>query len=156
MRSARHATVRGWLTSAWWNVPDSQHRRNLYHSAMLCDMRLDEYVTAHGAPGLGWALTHDAMLEGLFRQLSAAREFQLTGDAAAASKILAFRGANESALPSWLQTETRRCSNQIRMKELRVCGPKLPAGHGIPYFTGNTRARPFGMKNSGAAGSTQC
>ncbi|CAE8610169.1 unnamed protein product [Polarella glacialis] len=156
MRSAGHATVRGWFTSTWGNVPESQQRRDLYHSATLCDMRIDEYLTAHGTTGLRWALTHDDMLEGLFRQLSAAREFQITGDAAATSRILAFRSANESVLPSWLQTETRRWSNQVHKQELRVCGPKCSAGHGIPHPKENTRARPFGMKTSGAAGSTEC
>ncbi|CAE8631456.1 unnamed protein product [Polarella glacialis] len=156
IRSAGHATVRGCFTSAWWNVPESQQRKDLYHSATLCDMRIDEYLTAHGTTGLGWALTHDDMLEGLFRQLSAAREFQLTGDASAASRILAFRSANESVLPSWLQTETRRWANQVRKQELRVCGPKCPTGHGTTYPKGNRRARPFGSKTPDTAGSTEC
>ncbi|CAE8594468.1 unnamed protein product [Polarella glacialis] len=156
IRSAGHATVRGWFARAWWNVPESQQRRDLYHSATLCDMRINEYLTARGTTGLGWALTRDDMLEGLFRQLSAAREFQLTGDAAAASRILAFRSANESVLPSWLQTETRRWSNQVRKHEIRVCGLKCSTGHGTTYPKRNTRTRPFGMKISGAAGSTEC
>ncbi|CAE8743797.1 unnamed protein product [Polarella glacialis] len=109
MRSAGHATVRGWFA----------------------------------VPGLRWALTHDDMLEGLFRQLSAAREFQLTGDAAAASRILAFRSANESALPSWLQTEARRWSDQVRKQGLRGTAPKE-----------NARAKPFEMKTSDAADGT--
>ncbi|CAE8611368.1 unnamed protein product [Polarella glacialis] len=67
IRSAGHSTVRGWFTSVWWDVPESQQRRNMFHSATLCDMRIDEFLRAHGTPGLGWALTHDDMLECLFR-----------------------------------------------------------------------------------------
>ncbi|CAE8614727.1 unnamed protein product [Polarella glacialis] len=119
-------------------------------------MRINEYLTAHGTTGLGWALTHDDMLEGLFRQLSAAREFQLTGDAAAASRTLAFRSANESVLPSWLQTETRRWSNQVHRQGIRVCGPKCSTGQRTTCPKRNTRTRLFGMKISGAAGSTEC
>ncbi|CAE8628990.1 unnamed protein product [Polarella glacialis] len=33
IRSAGRATVRGWFTSAWCDFPESQHRRDLYHSA---------------------------------------------------------------------------------------------------------------------------
>ncbi|CAE8621317.1 unnamed protein product [Polarella glacialis] len=156
IRSAGHSTVRGWFTSVWCEVPESQQRGNLYHSATLCDMRIDEFLTAHGTTGLGWGLTHDDMLEGLFRQLSSAREFQLTGDAAAASRILAFSSANESVLPSWLQNETHRWSNQVHKQGLRVCGPKCSTGHGTTDPKGNTRTRPFRTKTSGAADSTEC
>ncbi|CAE8606484.1 unnamed protein product [Polarella glacialis] len=43
MRSAGHATVREWFASAWGSAPKTQQRRDLYHSATLCDMRIDEY-----------------------------------------------------------------------------------------------------------------
>ncbi|CAE8590372.1 unnamed protein product [Polarella glacialis] len=78
IRSAGHATVRGWFTSVRGDVPESQYRRDLYHRAMMCDMRIIEYLTTHGIQGLVWALTYDDMLEGLFRQLSASREFRFT------------------------------------------------------------------------------
>ncbi|CAE8602022.1 unnamed protein product [Polarella glacialis] len=154
MRSAGHATVRGWFTSTWGDVPESQQRRDLYHSATLCDMRIDEYLTTHGTAGLRWALTRDDMLEGLFRQLSAAREFQLAGDAAAASRILAFRSANESVLPSWIQAEARRWSDQAHKQGLRVCGQKCSAGHRVPHSKGNAKAKPPGMKTPDAADGT--
>ncbi|CAE8684103.1 unnamed protein product, partial [Polarella glacialis] len=109
------------------------------------------YKRAHGPPGLGWALTHDDMLEGLFRQLSAGREFHLTGDAAAASRIIAFRSANESVLPSWLQNEIRGWSNQIHKQELRARGPKRPAGDGAPYPKGKAKAKPLGKRTPDAA-----
>ncbi|CAE8600464.1 unnamed protein product [Polarella glacialis] len=114
----------------------------------------NEYVKAHGPPGLGWALTHDDMLEGLFRQLSAGREFHLTGDAAAASRIIAFRSANESVLPSWLQNEIRGWSNQIHKQELRARGPKRPAGDGAPYPKGKAKAKPLGKRTPDAADGT--
>ncbi|CAE8611017.1 unnamed protein product [Polarella glacialis] len=156
IRSAGHSTVSGWFTSVWWDVPESQQRRNLFHSATLCDMRIEEFLRAHGTPGLEWALTRDDMLESLFRQLSSAREFQLTGDAAAASRILAFSSSSGSVLPSWLQNEARRWSNQVHKQGLRVCGPKCATGHGTTDPKNNTRTRPFGTKSSGAAGSTEC
>ncbi|CAE8641212.1 unnamed protein product [Polarella glacialis] len=153
IRSTGHATVREWFTIAWGDAPETPRRRDLYHSATVCDMQIDEYVAAHGPAGLGWALTHDDMLEGLFRQLSAAREFQLTGDAAATSRILAFSSANESILPPWLQNETRKWSSQVRKQKLRACGPKRHIGDGTSYPKGKAKAKPSVFETPGAANS---
>eukprot|EP00442_Polarella_glacialis_P047256 CAMPEP_0115051446 /NCGR_PEP_ID=MMETSP0227-20121206/2350_1 /TAXON_ID=89957 /ORGANISM="Polarella glacialis, Strain CCMP 1383" /LENGTH=349 /DNA_ID=CAMNT_0002435425 /DNA_START=611 /DNA_END=1662 /DNA_ORIENTATION=+ len=146
IRSAGHGTVRRWFAATWGDASESQQRRDLYHSATLCDMRIDEYLTTHGVAGLMWALTHDDMLEGLFRQLSAAREFQLTGDAAAASRILAFRNANGSVLPSWLQCEARRWSEQVHEQGRRLFGQRWSAGRRLPQPKENSKARASGMK----------
>ncbi|CAE8692694.1 unnamed protein product, partial [Polarella glacialis] len=120
MRSSGFGSVREWFQSSWLGAPDTQQKRDLFHTATLCDMRIAEYTQSQGANGLAWALSHDDMLEGMLRQLSAAKEYHLTGDSAQASRIIAFRTGNDSVLPSWLQSETREFSNAVHKQELRA------------------------------------
>jgi hypothetical protein len=120
MRSSGFGSVREWFQSSWLGAPDTQQKRDLFHTATLCDMRIAEYTQSQGANGLAWALSHDDMLEGMLRQLSAAKEYHLTGDSAQASRIIAFRTGNDSVLPSWLQSETREFPNAVHKQELRA------------------------------------
>eukprot|EP00974_Lingulodinium_polyedra_P045255 4340369-Lingulodinium_polyedra.AAC.1 len=72
MRQGGAANVREWFTHAWAGQPESQQRQDLWHSAVSADMRLEEF-RQQGAQALAWGLQHDDMLEGLLRQLAAAR-----------------------------------------------------------------------------------
>ena len=91
---------------------------------------IKEYVDAGGPRALQWALEHDELLEGLLRQLAAAREFKRTGDAVQANRVLGFRTPGDSVLPGWMQDDTRSYAHAINKQHLRVHGRGGGGGRG--------------------------
>eukprot|EP00974_Lingulodinium_polyedra_P051962 4998169-Lingulodinium_polyedra.AAC.1 len=91
----------------------------MWHSAVSADVRIEE-LRQQGAQALAWGLQHDDMLEGLLRQLAAAREFKLTGDSQAAARVGGFRVPGDSVVPKWLQGEARARSQALYKQQLRA------------------------------------
>lgn len=66
-----NANVREWFRNAWGTGAQTQQQKDLWHTATLCDFRVDELLQS-GTEGLVWGSQHDDMLEGMLRQLAAA------------------------------------------------------------------------------------
>ena len=79
-----HTNMRGWWQAVWGQMPDTQQKKDQFHTATIIDLRIDEFWRAGAAKAVMWALLHDDLLEGSIRQMAFAREFKLTGDEMAA------------------------------------------------------------------------
>lgn len=77
IRQAGHANVREWWQAVWGSGPPTQQRMDLWHTATTLDLRVKVF-SDRGPQALAWGLLHDDLLEGLLRQLAAAKEYHLT------------------------------------------------------------------------------
>ena len=108
--------------------PDhSQQKADLWHTATLADMRIDEY-RRHGPAALAHGLQTDDTLEALLRQLTAARDFNLFGDANASNSMLGIRASGDTVTPQWLQDESRAYSTALHRQSLRARDTKATGG----------------------------
>ena len=129
IRQAGHANVREWWQSVWGSLPDTQQKSDLWHSATVCDLRLKE-LADKGPQALAIGLSSDDVLEGMLRQLAAAKEFKSTHDSEAANRILGFRAPGDSITPQWLQEDARSHSQAIYKQGLRLRGKGKGKGRG--------------------------
>ncbi len=74
--------------------------------------------------GLYQLLTSDPEFETLIRQLAAAKEYRITGDAAASSHVLGIHRPEDSVLPSWLAEDSRAFSTAMYKQGVRTRGSK--------------------------------
>jgi len=86
------------------------------------DLRVEEWLRWGGVNGVAQVLMTDDLLEGVLRQLAAAREFKLTGDSVAARAILAMKRPTDSVLPPLLAEESRAYSTAVYKQGLRTRG----------------------------------
>ena len=126
IRQEGHANVREWWQSVWGQTPESQHRSSMWHSACAVDLRVEE-MAKDGPQALAANLESDDLVEGLLRQLASAREFALTHDSAAASRILGFRMPGESITPQWLLDDANQHSQSMHKQTLRTRKPESKA-----------------------------
>ena len=83
-------------------------------------MRVNEHTRTGGIPELLVGLQTDDMLEGVLRQLAAAKDYKLHGDSAAARAILCLKRPGDSVIPGWLQDEARGHSQALYKQNLRT------------------------------------
>ena len=121
VRQEGHANMREWWQAVWGAAAPSQQRSDTWHSAVVIDMRIAEF-SRQGPEALAAGLASDDVLEGLLRQLASARELALTGDVAAANRILGFRMPGEGITPGWLLDDARTHSTAIYKQGRRARG----------------------------------
>ena len=158
MRSSGNANIREWFQNTWRNQDETQQVRDLWHTATLMDMRIQELIKSGGPPALQWGLMHDDMLEGGLRQLAAASEYKRTHDSALAQHMVGFRTPGDSVAPSWLLEEGRAYSTSLYKQNLRTRAPPSGnAGGGGPAQTPPAKGRGGGGRargrKRGAAGN---
>lgn len=97
----------------------TQQRMDLWHMATTLDLRIKEFAD-RGPQALDSCTT--TCLEGLLRQLAAAREYHLTHDAEAANRGLGFKAPGDSVAQGWLQEDARAHSQALYRQGLRNRG----------------------------------
>ena len=127
IRQEGHANVREWWQSVWGTSGATPQRSDMWHAACAIDLRIAEF-SAQGPQALAAALTSDDLLEGLLRQVATAREFSITRDAEAASRILGFRMPGDSIVPGWLRDDSRSHSMAVHKQDMRTKQPKNQGG----------------------------
>ena len=82
----------------WGRVESpTQHMKHVWRTAIVVvDLRLKEYLDSHGPSVAALWLFNDDVLECLIRQLGAAVEFRIIGDAAVAIHIIPFHESGSS------------------------------------------------------------
>ena len=125
-----HANAREWLLAAWGTAPRTQSFSDQWHAATLVDMRVQELVQTAGAASLSDAMLKDDQLEVLLRQLAAAREYRLSGDAEAANHVLGVQPSGASVVPTWLASEARAHSTAMYQQGIRTRGRATEKGDG--------------------------
>ena len=114
-----HSNVKEWFLSSWGTAPRTQQFTDLWHTAATSDLRLDE-LSKGGPQALAWGLQNDDIVEGLLRQLAAARFFKISGDAEGAARMLGFANPESSIAPGWLEDEARSHSTAMYKQGLRT------------------------------------
>ena len=162
MRSRGNANIREWFQNTWRNQEETQQVRDLWHTATMMDMRIQE-LTTHGPTGLQWGLMHDDILEGGLRQSAAAAEYKRTHDSALAHHMVGVRTPGDSVAPQWVLDEGRAYSSSMYRQNLRTrrgggggagCGAGAETGGAAAKAIGKAKGRGRGQGSGKGAAST--